>query len=267
MLNPFRHIDSRPCRFLLLLCGVLLCFSPPAEAQSTPQSRFDQANSLLLDGKFREALSRYRELENGRHLSGALFLNMGIACSNLDSLGKAKYYFMKAKGYGETRDRAQRALQYVESRFSRQSAVLPKLPWQRAVEWLQVNIGARALLGGGLLLLNLGAVLFVIHWFRPRWRGLLRGGGITLATAGLLLVVLSFYARHIDRRYSPAVMVRQEANVREQPEAEAPVVSQAYEGYTFTVDHRRSGERPGWHYIRMSNGLYGWIPSEHLMVL
>lgn len=266
MPNLFRHTAFRPWGFLLL-CGALLFFSPSAEAQSTPQSRFDEANSLLLDGEYREALRRYRVLENGRHVSGALYLNMGIACSNLDSLGKAKYYFMKAKGYGETRDRARSALQYVESRFSRQSAVLPKLPWQRAVEWLQENIGARTLLGGGLLLLNLGALLFVIHWFRPRWRRLLRGGGITLLTAGLLLIALSFYARHIDRRYSPAVMVRQEANVREQPGAEAPVVSQAYEGYTFTVDHRKSDELPGWYYIRMSNGLYGWIPSEHLMVL
>ncbi|MDZ7772864.1 MAG: SH3 domain-containing protein [Balneolaceae bacterium] len=254
---------------LLLALAMMLASAFPslAAAQSGPQNRFDQANRLLQDESTFEALQAYRALESEGHRSGALYLNMGIASARIDSLGQAKFYFMKSRTYPETRQQAYRALENLENRFSRQSAVLPKLPWQRAVEWIQQNIGSSALMSGGLLLLNLGVVLIVVHWFRDRWKLLLRRGGIALVSAGLLLGLLSFYASHIDRRYSPAVMVDEQANVMEQPGSDAPIVSQAFEGYTLTVDHRRSAGQEGWSYVRLGNGMYGWIPTGHIRVL
>lgn len=268
MLRILAHITSdRYAERLFFAAALALLLSPAAQAQNTPQARFDNANQYLTEGEYYAALEEYRELESDHHLSGALFLNMGIAYTRVDSLGKAKYHFMKARGYGETRERAREALEFVEDRFSRQSAVLPKLPWQRAIEWVQEYIGARTLLGGGLLLLNLGVILIVIRWFRSRWQTVLKHGGFSLLAAGLLIIAVSFYARHLDQRYSRAVMVTREADVREEPGEDAPNVSRAFEGYTFTVDHRRSNNRGEWYYVRMSNGLYGWIPAEHLKVL
>lgn len=268
MTRIFPHITTDRCAELLFFGAILAFLLPPAaQAQSSPQVRFDNANQHLTEGEYYAALEKYRELESDNHLSGALFLNMGIAYARVDSLGKAKYYFMKSRGYGETRQRAREGLEFVENRFSRQSAVLPKLPWQRAIEWIQEYIGARTLLGGGLLLLNLGVILIVIRWFRSRWQKVLKHGGYSLLAAGLLIIAVSFYARHLDQRYSRAVMVTREADVREEPGENAPNVSRAFEGYTFTVDHRRSDDRGGWYYVRMSNGLYGWIPAENLMVL
>lgn len=255
---------------VLALAAILLPAEARAQttqAQSGPQNRFDRANRLLQDEDIYEALQAYRGLESEGHRSGALFLNMGIAYTRIDSLGMAKYYFMKSRTYPETRQMARQALDNLQNRFSRQSAVLPKLPWQQAVEWIQQNIGSSALMSGGLLLLNLGVVLIVVHWFRDRWKLLLRRGGLALVSAGLMLAVLSFYSSHVDRRYSPAVMIDEQANVMERPGNDAPIVSQAFEGYTLTVDHRRSAESEGWSYVRLSNGMYGWIPTGHIRTL
>lgn len=253
--------------FTILLLTATGILSPGMAIQS-PQPLFDRANDRLNAGEYRQALDLYRNLEEGnRQVSGSLFLNMGISYVQLDSLGMAKYYFLKARHFEDTQAQARQALEYVNARFSRQSAVLPKLPWQQFVEWLNRQLGATPILAIGILLLNLGVLLFVGHWFltyRPRY---LKISGLSLAAAGVLVILTSFYLQYVDRRYSEGVMVHKQANVYEKPDSTAAVVSQAYEGYTFTVDRDRSKVREGWNYVRMSNGMYGWINSGMIQIL
>lgn len=245
----------------------LLILSFSGRAQNNPQLQFDRANDQLQSGNYLQALSTYRSLEAHNNLSGSLFLNMAISYVQLDSLGKAKYYFMKAERYEETQDRAEEGLQFVESRFSRQSAVLPKLPWERFFDWLKDKVGAVPLLAIGIILFNLAVAVFIAAWFIEPIAKELRIGSIAAGALGLLIIFSSFYVQYLQNRYNQAVMVHQQADVLEQPVPDATVVSQAYEGYTFTVDHYRSEERSGWFYVRMSNGLYGWIPNDEIMIL
>ncbi|MDZ7694863.1 MAG: hypothetical protein U5K69_27720 [Balneolaceae bacterium] len=235
-------------------------------AQNSSLAKFDEANNLLETDDYRQALAAYKSISH-QNISGGLFLNMAISYVQLDSLGKAKYYFLKARQFDETRERAEDGLQFVESRFSRQSAVLPKLPWERFFDWLGTQISVTNLLGLGLLLLNLGVCAYVGTWFFAYFRKPMRYGGIGIAAISLLIILSSFYLKHLQNRYSSAVMIHQQASVLEQPENEATMVSQAYEGYTFTVDHARSRNEQGWSYVRMSNGLYGWVPTDNIMVL
>lgn len=247
---------------VLLLVGLQY-----AVAQGSPQARFDEANSALEADNYSQALSIYKELEQRNNISGALFLNMGITYMRLDSLGYAKYYFMKARQFDETEDRAEQAIEFVDAQFSRQSAVLPKLPWDLAVDWLQKNIGASTILGFAIILLNAGVITFVAKWFWNDFEKILHYTGLSVSSLALLLIVVSFYTQYVDERYSRAVMVTQKAPVMEQPGGDASLVSQAYEGYTFTVDHYRSREHPDWNYVRMSNGQYGWIPRDEIRIL
>lgn len=250
-----------------LLFAVFMMYASPGHAQENPQLIFDRGNDALVDGDYRQAITAYKQIEERNLISGALFLNMGISYVQLDSLGKAKYYFIKASRFEETEEQAKRGLDYVEQRFSRQSAVLPKLPWDKAVDWLKLNLGASTLLGIGIILLNIGVLAFVSTWFWVPYEKTTRRSALGASTAGLLIVFLSFYVQYVSQRYSEAIMVHRQTSVVEQPQEDAAVVSQAYEGYTFTVDEFRSEEQQGWSYVRMSNGLYGWIPNNEIKVL
>lgn len=254
------------CKWMLPLVLIVGFTVDSSHAQRNPQLPFDQANDLLETGEYRQALEAYRSISD-QYVSGALYLNMAISYVQVDSLGKAKYYFLKARKFDETEQRAESGLQFVESRFSRQSAVLPKLPWERFFEWLGEQLSAASLLGIGLLLLNLGIWGYVATWFIGSFHKPLRIGGMAVGAVSLLIILSSFYLRHLQNRYSSAVMVQQQAEVLELPQTDATMVSQAYEGYTFTVDHTRSSREEGWAYVRMSNGLYGWIPNDEIMVL
>lgn len=241
----------------------VLCFG-----QENAQLLFDRANDALQAGNIEQALSTYNQLEQQELISGPLFLNMGISYIEIDSLGKAKYYLLKASRLEETEEEAQKGLEYVESQFSRQSAALPKLPWEKAVDWLRISMGASTLLGIAIILLNLGVFLFVANWFFEfPFASWIKKSGIGIAGLGITIILVSFYVDYVENRYSDAVMISMQTNVLEKPVSDASVISQAYEGYSFTVDHHKSQEQQGWNYVRMSNGLYGWIPSSEIMIL
>lgn len=250
-----------------LLVAIIFCFVAVSFGQQSPQSVFDEANDELEAGNYQQAVKMYQNLEDQNNVSGALFLNQGISYQRMDSLGKAKYYFLKASKFDETEERAEKALEYVDSQFSRQSAELPKLPWDIATDWLRHNIGANNLLIIAIALLNIGVIGFVSHWFINWYPKYFRIGGLTVIGLSLIIMAASFYTNYVQERYSTAVMIAQKNPVVEQPKEEASLVGQAYEGYTFTVDHYRSDSQPGWTYVRMSNGLYGWIPDNEILIL
>ena len=236
--------------------------------QENAQLLFDRANDALEAGNVEEALASYHQLADNQQVSGPLFLNMGISYVEIDSLGKAKYYLLRASRFEETKDEAQKGLEFVENQFSRQSAALPKLPWERAVDWLRISMGPAMILGIAIILINMGVIFFVANWFidlpYPEW---IKKSGISITGLGIAIMLLSFYVDYVEERYSDAVMVNRQTNVLEKPASDASVISQAYEGYSFTVDHYKSNEEQSWNYIRMSNGLYGWIPSDEIMIL
>ena len=259
----FTNRFSKIFLFLFLFGG----FTTLSFAQQNPQALFDDANEMLQKDNYQQALSLYQKLEDQNTVSGALYLNMGISYQRIDSLGVAKYYFLKASQFEETEQQAKKALEFVESRFSRQSAVLPKLPWDIATDWLQEHVGAQNLLLIGIITLNIGIFLFIANWFLQVYPNALRIVGLSFVVAALLIITSSFYTQYISDRYSKAVMVTEKVPVLEEPSEEASIVSRAYEGYTFTVDHRRSQSEQEWAYVRMSNGLYGWIPNSEILIL
>lgn len=251
--------------FWIFLCSII--FPLHGFGQQGPQLTFDKANELLDSGEFEQAITLYQRVESQKQWSGALFLNLGISYQRIDSLGKAKYYYLKSAEFEETASKAQQALKYVNNQFSHQSAVLPKLPWDVATTWLQKNIGASTLLAAAIIVLNIGILLFIARWFIQWISPYLRIGSLVVIGISLLLIATAFYTQYVSDRYRKAVMITEKAPVVENPKAETSLVSQSFEGYTFTVDHNRSANYPNWSYVRMSNGLYGWILTENILIL
>ncbi|WP_421773013.1 hypothetical protein [Gracilimonas sp.] len=252
----------------LLLCSVWLLLSFTASvAQQSPQAIFDEANTLFENGDHTEALSLYRSIEKSGNVSGALYLNMGIAAVQLDSLGLAKFYFLKAKAFNTTASQGETALDYVNSQFSRQSAVLPKLPWDRAVKWINEVPTASGLFLIGFIITIAGLILLYLSWFNRLSFQNISSYVIALVIAGSGLAGLAFYADYVNQRYNAAVLITNSQRVLQAPNADATLESIAYEGYDLTVDHWKSEEQPDWLYVRLGNGQYGWIQDSGVKIL
>lgn len=233
---------------------------------SAQQSRFDEANDLLEENSYRDAIEIYKSIADEGYHSGPLWLNMGIAYSHLDSLGVAKFYLMKAEKYSETREIASQSLEFVNERFSRRSAVLPPLPWDRFFQWLSEYIGVGWLVFISFFFLYTGAGLLIWSWFRYDLNKLLRYSGYSMLGVSLIFFTVLLFVNYQDNRYGTGVMVDRQGPVYEQPQEASSVVSTAYEGYIMRVDYRRSEEHADWKYVRLENGMYGWVKQDGLMV-
>lgn len=236
-------------------------------AQLSAQASFDQANTFFENGEPSRALSIYRSIATSGRVSGPLYLNMGITAVQLDSMGLAKYYFLKAREFESTRAQANIALKYVNSQFSRRSAVLPKLPWDRAVQWLNEGPDADGVFVTGFIITLFGLILLYLGWFNKLNLEKVFSYIITLILLGSTITGLAFYADYVEQRYDEAVLISNSQRVLQSPETESTLVSIAYEGYDLTVDQWKSKEKPGWYYIRLGNGQYGWIQQDEIMVL
>jgi tetratricopeptide (TPR) repeat protein len=247
--------------FTLSVLFACLVFTAEAEAQ---QAQFDHANSLMEQQRVEEAFDIYRSIEESGRLSGKLYFNMALASMYQDSLGLAKYYLLQAVKFPDTREEASQALDYVNNQFDRRSAVLPKLPWDRFFEWLGSMIGASTLMITGILLLNLGVGGLIGSWFTNKASAWLKRSGYATGILSLLLMLSALYLYYHDNRYDTAVMVDRQAIVYERPSPNSASVSNAYEGYIMTVDTRRSADETEWYYVRLENGMFGWIQQNRV---
>ena len=231
------------------------------------QNRFEEANTLLESGEYAQAIEVYKTISQDGSESGALWLNIGISYNQLDSLGMAKYSFLKAREFPETSERATTALEYVNDQFPRQSAVLPQLPWIRFLGSVKQAFGVTLLSLIALLFLYSGTALLIGSWFRADLRGFFRVSSyISFGLSALIFILISIITYRAER-YDTAVMVDRQEAVYQQPVETSTVISTAYEGYTMQVDHNMSKAEAGWYYIRLENGMYGWIKNDVLEVL
>jgi hypothetical protein len=214
-----------------------------------------------------DAIKQYKQIHDEGHVSGALWLNMGVAYTQLDSLGKAKFYLLRAAEFSETEELASQSLEVIENRFSRRSAVLPMLPWDRFFNFLDDFLGISGLMIVGLLFLNTTAALVLAAWFRPALRPSFKKLSIASTALSFLFIFFSVFLSLQEDWYDTGVTVAEEAIVYDRPTAESAEVSTAYEGYTMRVYNEESAEAPdeNWYYVRLANGLYGWIDRDAVL--
>ena len=248
----------------LIFIFIALVSTPAAGQQAT----FDRATTLLEEQEYSEAIDVYKSIHENGYVSGALWLNIGVAYAQLDSLGKAKYYMLRASEFDETEELAKQSIDVIENRFSRRSAVLPMLPWDRFFNFLDTILGSGGLMVAGLLMLNITAAFMLAAWFRPGLKNLFNKLSIVSGVFTVLFIFFSVFLSLQEEWYDVGVTVEDRATVFDQPDTGSAIVSTAYEGYTMRVHVEESTEaaEDQWYYVRLENGLYGWISRDAVLI-
>lgn len=264
-----KHVFAHRVLLTLILLGVLIISSnaqsiPDSLRDLSPQAIFDKANIQIELKHYHKALDLYQAVDKQDMGSGPLYLNMGIAWTKLDSLGLAKYYFLKAAAFPSTKTKAEQGVDYVNNQLEHNETLLPPLPWDRFFNWIENQIGIHTLVLFGIIIVNLGVVIFIATWLWPEYDKWLKNPGYAILILGILLLLLAGFSDYQARRYTRAVQIVKESNVRESPSPKAEIVSLSYEGYRFRIDRERSQKYPNWYYVRMGNGQYGWIHRNDL---
>lgn len=263
---------SSYCRLMSPILVFFWCFlsfvTVAGFAQSSTsdaQLQFAEANQLIIDARYTEALERYRKIESGGDVSGPLYLNMAISATWMDSLGVAKYYFLKARKFAEVRVAAEEGLRFAEDNLARRGARLPELAWTRlsTVLLFEMNYYFYAILG--VILFNLGGLLFAVHWLRTGNQIVVKITSIVLLISSFILVIGAISMDNRSARYNLGIQIDRELQVHEQPDSTSEIVQTGFEGYQYIIDKKTRVESPGWSYVRMTNGTSGWVQSNVLL--
>jgi len=243
---------------------------------SQAQSSFEEATFDLEQAQYKIALQKFKLIEQSGFYSGGLFLNMAIAAVELDSLGLAKFYLQKAAKEPTTETAATEALAYVESQFSRQAATLPPLPWETALDYIEHNWGSLWLFWSAFAFLSLSVVLLLLHWFgnapnsskestaKRHTRTIIKGSWTSLFFF-ITSLGLAIGTDYRSAKYSEAVIIAEEVEVRDSPSASGELLVMGYEGYNCRVDFSVDAIQ-GWRFIRLSNGQTGWVLDQTLRI-
>lgn len=266
-----------------------------AAERHEPGEAFHRALYHMSENNHAQALAYFYHIEQQNHLSGPLYYNMGLSHLALGATGHAAVAFHRSARFRDTREQAQLGLDYIEYRHEQQGTWIPYLPRLALVDRLMFHVCYFCWGVAALVLLNAGALLLAFIWLTGHYPRM-RHSGALLALSGLGLLVLTGALTLASRGYTRAVIVHDQVELLAEPGSTMPkparpmpptdslpgdhtdepvqdstfptpgaLIDLAYEAYTVTLYQRISRRHPGWVYIRLRNGLGGWVP-EHTVV-
>lgn len=255
----FRSIASRISAAVLsvsFMPALLLVATPNLSAAPTENisAGFDAANKLYEQGKFTEAVAAYEKLLDSGAVSPAIYFNLGNAFYKAGKIGNALAAYREAER-SAPRDADIRAnLRFVRDQI--QGPTAPPGRWQR---WLgRFTINEWAVLASVVFWLWL--LVLASMQFRPAWRSSLRtlaflGGSATAITAACLASAL------LAGSSKTAIVVTQEAVVRNGPLAESPTAYVVHDGAELQIlDHKGD-----WFQVSAGNRI-GWLKQDQVEV-
>lgn len=226
--------------------------------QAGPDTRFRMATEALAAQDPVTAARELGALEHEGYANGPLFVNLGIAYTQMDSLGLAKYYFTKAGRFTDVADQSMTGLAFVNGQLLRRASGLPVLSLNVMLNRILWAYPARTVLLVPLVLLNLGVALLIWHWFVPaEWKAALSWACLVVSAIAFIVVASATTYR---TQYGLGVVILREGILREEPASSSEAVLPVYEGYDVRI--HRSETVDGWTKVTLINGSTGWLPSR-----
>lgn len=226
---------------------------------------FDQANELYNNGKYTEALDKYKSvLELGDH-SAELYYNIANAHYKLNNIAPSIYYYEKALLLKPNDKDIKNNIAFARNMTIDDIDTLPEVGFSRLLKnftntfsfdnWAKLSVS----------LMILFVMLFLFYYFShstAKKRFAFVSSIFSLLFA-CMAVAFAFHKYELVERDQPAIVFAQEAQVKSEPNLRSPESFKLHEGTKIqvldTVDN--------WSKIRLSDGKIGWIPTDDVKML
>lgn len=234
---------------LIMLASMLRLTNAAESNAAVPDAQFDAANKLYAQSKFADAAAAYQQIIAGGTESAALHFNLGNAYFKAGQLGRAIAAYRRAEELGprdpDVRANAQFARNRVQGPRMSLSAWRQKLGTLSANEWATLSTVA----------IWITFALLIARILKPALRLPLRPWTVGAIVATLLVVTCAKLA--ISQSASPhtAIVVINDATIRNSPFDESPSAFTAHDGAELRVlDHKDD-----WLQVTDGGRNLGWV--------
>ena len=252
---------------IFLLIFYTIGYSQFNSTLTQAQKLFDQGTEHYQNENYEQALKIFQEIEKLNVQHSALWHNIGLCHIALNSLGKAKFFFLKSLALDPDFSNSSVQLILLENQFSHSSLFIPQLPWDTLVAFFHYYIGGWGLTIWSLLFLVCAVCFIISSWYLQRFHYLLKFGQWICLFLGFFLLAFMVYHNYILTNYTTGVIIIEEANLYLEPNTESEEISNIYEGYTLTISRPESQKQTEWSYLRLSNGIKGWAKTEIMFTM
>lgn len=248
-------------RHFVYITMVLLCTTVYAQNQSL----FDQGNTLYNQGKYAEAIEKYKAILDTKNHSEALYFNLANAHYKLNNIAPSIYYYEKALQLAPNDPEVKNNLAFAKNMTIDAIDAAPDAGFSKLIKNITGIMGfdnwAKVAVGSVILFVLLFLVYyFTYSTFKKR---------LAFVTSNLFLfvaaisVLIAFHKYNLYKNDNEAIVFAQESTVKNEPNTRSNEVFRLHEGTKVKILDTINN----WKKIKLADGKTGWIENEDIKEL
>ena len=237
---------------------LLLVFISSIVSAQNADALFADANNLYKEGKYEEAITLYKQIENTKAVSSELYYNLGNAYYKLNKVAPSIYNYEKALILNPLNEDAKNNLLIAQKLTLDRIEGLPKTLFQKLntnfLEKLHYNTWGYL----AVIFSIIGSILFLAFYlsFNSTKKRV-----FFLALIFVLVVAYQQYNSAINKK--EAIIFATEVNVKNAPTINSDEIFTLHEGTKVlvldTVD--------SWKKIKLIDGKIGWLQTNTIQII
>ncbi|NPA67979.1 MAG: tetratricopeptide repeat protein [Chlorobi bacterium] len=249
----------------ILILSIIILTGNITFSQNNLPEQFIDADKLYAEGKFDKAAEKYEKLAAEGYMSPELFFNAGNAFYRLNKIGKAIYYYEKARMLNPGDEDINYNLEMARLRVKN---LPPEVPEIFPVRMFKKIVDAKSPDFWGILSLSLfilSLILFFLYYTAKTSGNKKIRFSASAVTLFLFILSFTFFQYRMSEINSrdKAVTISSEITGKSSPDASAGDLFKIYEGYIVKIESKNGD----WYEIKLSDGRKAWVKKDDLMIL
>jgi len=250
--------------FIIFISIIIISF-PAFSYTGKTEQKFKEANHLYAENKFDDALKLYEQIISEDYSSPELFFNTANTYYRINKIGKAIYYYEKAKMLAPNDDDIKYNFELAKLRIKNLPPEVPKIFPVRVFK--QIMFWKSGKIWGLFSLLFFVLFLGIIYTYFTAKSSKSKKTRMLTAIITLFFSISTFvfmqYNLSLLNADNKAIIIKSKVTAKSSPDNSANNLFEIYEGYKVIIETRNAD----WCEIILTDGRKAWIKNEDLMVL
>ena len=229
------------------------------------QSLFEQGNQLYNDGKYAQAIDKYKAILETENHSAELYFNLANAHYKLNHIAPSIYYYEKALKLSPKDQDIKNNLAFANNMTIDDIEVIPNAGFSKLIRNITDIMSFDSWAKLAVASVIMFVLIFLIYYFtystfKKRLAFITSNLFLFLAA---ISVAIAFHNYNLNKKDKPAIIFAQETVIKSEPNNRSQELFRLHEGTKVQIIDTINQ----WKEIKLTDGKTGWIESEDIKAL